>query len=213
MAYEDEFIWIRGFSKVEIERTEVLQLPAAHRFMLRETNLYRIGNQLPDRVEPSLLWTPIHRGLRLKLPNQNFNYFGIDQSHAISITPSNQAKPITATLIDLKSLQAYISTASNIRVQNLKWTIIDQQNAFVIGTPLLPVWGDEYYQQACFFISAGWKIRYQKMASTYQKSLPDQLDHWYILRPDQPIAKIQKSAFTPLNKGSLIKSLVALKGL
>lgn len=207
MATEENRIWIRGCSLPEIESTTVLSLPSADRYYLKETTLYLVGNKLPARVEPSLLWTPIQRALKLNLPKQNFNYFGIEQAHIISIIPSEKEYPVDATMIKLEALHAYVKIAPKVRLANLQWIVLNNNDALIVGEPLLPIKSEDYYLFGSFLIPAGWKLKFENMVDIYKNALPDNPDFLYLIGKENKITKIRKSDFSPLNKGSVSQSI------
>lgn len=210
MATEHDLIWIRGFSENEIESIQVLSLPSVNRYYLKEAKLYAYGGRLPSRIEPSLLWTPIERALKLSLPKQNFNFFGLEQNHDISIVPSELERQIDATMIPIETLQTYVNTAPRIRMAHLKWCLINSKYALIIGMPLLPVKSDDFYLNKCFLIPGGWKLKYENMINVYKKALPDNTDYWYLIDTTNKICKIRKSDFSFLNKGSVRQTIDAL---
>lgn len=207
IASDEHLIWVRGFTNTEIGSVKVLSIPSAKRYCLQGTKLYLLGHRLPYRVEPSLLWTEIQRGLSLNLPQQNFNYFGLNQAHSISIVPSDKIYTMNVTIVQLDLLCAFVRSAASIRMESLKWTIIDDQQALIIGTPLLPISGEDYYTNGCFIIPGGYKLKYGVMLATYEKSLLGHSDCWYIIDEKNEMRKINRSEFTILNKGSVLQSM------
>lgn len=207
---EEDRIWIRGCALSEIESTSVLSLPSVDRYYLKEATLYPVGSRLPARVEPSLLWTPIQRAFKLNLPAQNFNYFGLEQTHTISIVPSEKEYTVDATMIDLKTLHNYVKTAPKIRMEHLQWTILNNKDALIVGSPLLPIKSEDYYQFGCFFIPGGWKLKFENMVNEYKNALPESTDFWYLIGKDNKTTKIRKSDFSTLNKGSVSESINAI---
>ncbi len=213
VATENDLVWIRGCSLAEIESTKVLSLPSVERYYLKEAKLYLYGCRLPARVEPSLLWTPIQRGLKLNLPKQNFNYFGVNQAHTIEIIPSEKEYAIDATMVDLKALQSYVYSAPRIRLKPLHWTILNNKEALIVGTPLLPLQGADYYRIGCFLISGGWKLKFENMVNLYEAAMPDPANFWYLIKTDNKISKLNKGDFSPLNKGSVQQSLASINDI
>ena len=207
VANEDNLIWVRGFTKSEIESTSILKIPSAMRYYLKNAQLVPYGKFLPSTIEPSLLWTPIQRGLRITLPKENFHYFGISQVHKISLIPSNDVRPTNAIIVQLQTLESYISTAYYIRLKNLKWTILDSNRALILGAPLLPIKSQDFYQNGCFLIPAGWKIRFDNMTKVYKRALGESAEYWYLLKEENELSKLRKSDFNQLSKGSFIKTL------
>ena len=203
MATDRGLIWLTGFLEADMEAVTLLQIPMLERYTLRETHLYPIGKQLPKMVAPTLLWTNLQRGLRLELPPENFNYFGLQQTHRLELVPSADQQPITAVIIDLTLLQVYLHDAPGVRVAGLRWLVLSDAEALVVGTPLLPLPGRDYYQVGCFLVPAGYAFRYSTLVSTYEQALPEARSHLYLIDEDGKLSKVRRADFNYLSKGSL----------
>ena len=206
MATADRVIWLRGLSRADVESVSVLGIPMIDRYYLVGAYLYPFGKSLPALIAPSLLWTDLRRGLQIELPKENFNYFGVPQTHQIALLPSDVQRATTASVVDLAVLGAYLHTAPRVRVAALQWTVLAGERAMIMGTPLLPVQGQDYYHRACFLIPVGYELQYERMAGVYQDALGDSHAYWYILNESGNLAKIRKADFTSLSKGSFVNT-------
>jgi hypothetical protein len=207
MATVDGLVWLRGFSPAEVESVSVLSIPMLERYYLVEARLYPIGKSLPALIAPSLLWTDLRRGLKVRLPEENFNYFGVARTHHVSLVPSEVQREVTATIVDLLALGKYLHDAPRVRVASLRWTVLGENRALIMGTPLLPIQGQDYYSQACFLIPAGWKMQYERMAAVYQQALGDSHEYWYILNENNDLSKLRKADFNHLSKGAFVNTV------
>ena len=203
VAYDEEAIWVRGFTAEEITRARVLALPGARRYYSRGGRLIPYGRRLPERNEPSLLWTPIQRALPVRLPAENHNYFGLRQSHAVTLMPDDSPRPAEASIVDLRALEHYVAAAPRLRLERLLWTVLDPTRVLVLGTPLLPIPGEDYYAHECFLVPVGHRLRYDNLVRTYARGLNADGKYRYLLNERDELFKIDRSAFTPLSKGSL----------
>ncbi len=204
---EAKQIWVRGLNQKEINSKEVLRIPFIKRYYLLGAQLFPFGKKMPERTEPNLLWSPIRRGLKITLPKENFNYFGLDQTFSINLVPSTIVQPARMSIVALKDLRTYVDDAYDIRMQNLQWAILDDGRAIIYGSPLLPIQGVDFYEVACFLIPLGYAVRHKKMIGTYAKALGDGNKYWYVINEENQITKLNRSDFMPLNKGSFNKSL------
>lgn len=202
VAFEDNLIWVRGLSEVEIESTEVLKIPYLNRYYLNGTHLNPYGKSLPARIEPNLLWTPLQRGLKITLPKENFNYFGINQTYEITLVPSEENISIDATIVDRNDLEHYLKDSYDIRHKHLLWTVIDENKALIIGAPILPIRGQDLYRNNCFLIPAGWKLKYDNMDQVFKLALGESIQYWYLIDEENTMTKLGKSDFNLLSKGS-----------
>lgn len=208
IASEGDTIWVRGFTLEQIESKLVLKIPMIERFYLKDAHLYHYGKKLPSRIEPSLLWSPIHRGLKVTLPKENFNFFGVDQVVDIELVPSAEKRPIDATIVSLLDLESYLYNAPKVRTAEFQWSILDNDSAIIVGKPLLPIRGQDLYRFGSFLIPAGWKLNFECMAQTYSIALENTSDYWYLFNENGAMTKLNKSAFGPLSKGSLAQTLL-----
>lgn len=211
IAIDEDLIWVRGFLEAEIGSTAVLSLPTACRYYLHKAQLYLVGNRLPSLVEPSLLWTPIQRGLKVETPKQNFNYFGIQHQHSISLIPSAKEQPIDVAICSLDMLRFYVSIAPKVRLDSLMWCMFEIDQAIVIGEPVLPIRSQDYYIVDCFIIPAGFVIKYTNMVKLYKHSLSESNIYWYIISKENTIKRIPRSHFNSLSKGSVERTLDSIK--
>jgi len=207
MAKDEKLIWVRGLTQNEIESDSVLKIPLIKRYFLNSAQLIPYGKSLPAMVEPNLLWSPIQRGLKIALPKENFNFFSLEQTFKIALVPSDEDRVIDVTIVDLSTLGKYLETAPRVRLKNLKWTIIENKSALIIGTPLLPIKGQDLYQLSCFLIPAGWKLEYEMFSKIFKEALGESIEYWYLMDKNSKISKLSKAEFNSLSKGSFVKSI------
>lgn len=206
MAKDFDHIWIRGFTEVEINNASVLQLNSISRFYLKNTHLFKMGERLPYCIEPSLLWTPIQRFLKLSLPKENFNLFDYSEEILFKIKPSKEIIQTNVSVLSVKDLSDYVRSAPRIRLSHLKWTILNNQKAMIIGLPILPINGEDYYLKDGFIIPCGWKPEFENIISHFQNLL--EMDtFYYLVETDHSLLKIKKSSFTFLSRGSVKLSI------
>lgn len=208
IAFDSDVIWLRGLTKTNIESLSILKIPSVKRFYSKDVHLIEYGKSLPFMIEPTFLWTPIQRGLKIQIPKENFNYFGINSSFNIMIEPSSFPQKITASIVNMDRLEKYLNSSLNYRTKTITWTILNNNSALLLGTPLIPIPGKDFYQADPFLIPAGKKLKYKTLLNVYRKALKDPLDFWYLIEEDSEIKKIRKNDFNPLNKGSFIKSVL-----
>ena len=206
IAQEDDLIWLRGFDQAEIGSARVLGIPTISRYYLRGTQLVPYGKTLPARVEPSLLWTPIQRGLKVSLPAENTHSIGLNQTHRISLQASYVAQKITATIVNRGELGKYLHTAHHVRLQNLRWSALENNQVIIIGTPLLPISGQDLYQNGSFLLPAGWRWEFENMVEIYRNALGESQEYWFLVGREGNISKLRKADFNQLSKGSFMKT-------
>ncbi len=213
IAFENELIWVRGFSASEINSSKVLSLPFVKRLYSKDGHLVAYGQKLPLRPEPNQLWTPIQRGLRIELPKQNFNFFGIDQQLNVRLIESEKERSVQACLVPLTTLGKYIQDAPDIRLKNLYWTVFEETQALIIGTPILPLLGNDFYVRECFLIPLGYQLEFESLTHHFAKALNEDGRHYVILNLVNAPTKISKNDFVSLSRGSFRKTMEAMKNI
>src|SRR5688572_20218731 len=157
IGFEEALVWLKDLTHSQVDAIEVKCIPFKQLYYSKGAKLFRQGSLLPERNIPPLLWTAIDRGLPVKLPSFNHNYFGITEKIAIKIIASSEEAEAYALLTSMQSLGSYLETASAIRLKNLQWSIINDQ-AMIFGVPLLPVNGTVYWRNAHFLFPAGYNL-------------------------------------------------------
>ncbi|MBS1665125.1 MAG: hypothetical protein JST68_29030 [Bacteroidetes bacterium] len=203
IAAEPGTIWIRGLTPELLDSAAIKSIPFKQVFYSREGLLFPYGGSVPVRKLPSsLLWTPLERGLPLHLPSFNHNYFGVGERVAPRLISSeNQALP-AAMLTPLALLGNYIETAPAIRLKGLTWIILDDQ-ALILGKPLLPLPGESYWEKDDFLLPAGMDWEWPVLAKTLSRELNPEgdcrllwhRDSRYTLIPNEQIRPLSISSF------------------
>ena len=208
VAYDSDLIWITNFSLAQMESNEVKMLLDKTIYYSQSGKLYKLNSLLPDRNEPSLLWTPIQRAFSLSISNFNFNYFGLNQEFTVNLIPQEEEQNVFAMLVSLDVLKTYLESAPAIRTKNLHWVIINKSEAFIIGLPLLPLDGTTYWNVSNLILPTGLNFELPLLASEIDKKInPDQEDY-IIWNADNTFFRIPKDAFNNLTLSSFRKTLL-----
>jgi hypothetical protein len=212
IAIEGSQIWIKDLTFEQVNALEVKRIPGKRIYYAEGGKLFLKGSYLPDRIVPALLWTPIERGLPIKLPAYNHNYFGIEGQVSINIIPSGKERPAAAMLIPLSNLKYYIITAPAVRLQNLSWTIIDDTTAFLLGSPLLPLQADVYWTNGDFIIPVGHDFDLYTLVDAANCMLNPGGASWLVWNKDSSYFTIPKGAMQSLSISSFRISLNHISG-
>lgn len=165
LAYDGDIIWIKGLNEAQIQSKELLSIPNCSFYVERENKLYPKGSILPCANVPSLLWTPIQLALPLTLPKYNDNFVILEADPLdVSLIKSDREEEAFALLATVADLEKYIQTAPAIRLKKLEWTLLSEQQALIIGTPLLPIKGNVFWRYKQLLLPAGFKLNYEILA-------------------------------------------------
>lgn len=207
VGMDGETIWVKDFTSVQIESVTVKILPFKEVYYSRGPKLFHYGSGLPERTVPSLLWSPIDRLLQVTLTGFNHNYFGVHEQIDIAVVRSEAEREAAAMLVTVSELQAYLETAANVRTTNIDWVLIGEQ-AFLKGTPLLPVRGMAYWQQGMSFLPAGYDLSLPVLADVYDSMLSENRTHYVVWDRSSTYTRVPLNAFRQLSIGSLRNTLI-----
>ncbi len=192
MATDGDDIWVRGIAPSELNSAEIRSIPFKKIYFQHDNALFLLGGNIPEeRLQTSLLWSPIHKALPVETPDENFNYFGIDAKIPLNIIPSSVERMPTAQLIPLATLDNIIPKMPAIRLQHIQWVIIEDQ-ALLIGAPLLSMPGKTYWQTQNFLMPAGYDFEYPEVNIYFNKNNNPNNENLMVMQTDQSYFKIPK---------------------
>lgn len=207
IGFTENAVWTKDFTPAQMDSVEVKSLPYKTVFYASGAQLFLKGSLLPHQPVPSLLWTPIERGLPVRLPPFNHHYFGIKDKAIVKLRQTDAEKEGYALLTSTAVLQSYIETAPAVRLQALRWVITDEGNALILGTPLLPLQGKVFWRRDDFLFPAGYDLEFPLLQDTVQGLLDPQGDTWIVWTENGKYFTIEKEATTPLSIASFRKTL------
>lgn len=202
IGFEKDEIWLKDFDYLQINSTEVKQIPFKKIFYSKDSKLFLYGSLLPDRDIPALLWTPIERGLPISLPQFNHNFFGINQKLNIRLIAARAERDVAAILVSELVLKEYIETAPAVRLQSLNWVVVNQTECLLIGQPTLPIKGQVFWQNEDSLIPAGFDFEWTILSEKINQLINPTKKYLIIWDVDSTCFLIPKDIFKPLTISS-----------
>jgi hypothetical protein len=202
VGFDENIIWIKDLNYQQIYSVEVRSIPFATAYYEKGNQLYLLERKLPERNVPGLLWTPIDRALPVKLPSLNHNYFGIHDTIAITLQPSDHETDAVAMIVPLDILARYIDHAPAVRLEKIRWTIIGSDRAFLLGTPLLPIPGTSVWSRKDLLFPTGYDLELYSLADAIRKKINPGRDSWILWDTDNSYQLISKDSLVPLSRSS-----------
>ena len=202
VGFNDNEIWVKDFDYAQINSVEVKSIPYKKIFYGRQNQLFFLDSRLPEHVIPSLLWTPIDRALAITLPSFNHNYFGIHENISMRLVRRIEETDVVAMVTSVDVVKEYIATAPAVRLDRIRWTIIDGEKIFLLGKPLLPISGETYWQRMDFLLPAGFDFEFFLLTEVVHKKINPARDHWIIWNEGNFYSRIPKESLQPLTLGS-----------
>ncbi len=211
LAREGEWIWVKGFDAHQLARPEVQCIPNEEIFYGKEEKLFPLRSLLPKGRIPQLLWTPIQKALPVQVAQFNHNYFGVAEGIGIQLKQEEVERSAVAMQVGLATLGLFLESCAEVRLQNLRWTLVGDENALLIGEPLLPLPGTAYWQTKTMFFPLGYHLALSFLSEILREKLdpnPSNLIFWTQTGSYLSIAPEQ---FRPLTLSSFRKTKTTLQ--
>lgn len=210
VAFDNTVIWVKDFSKEQINSIEVKQIPFTELFYLKNNLLFKYNSLVPEKkMHSGLLWTPINRALPVELSNYNHNFFGINERVSIKLIESSTEHEPHALLTTINDAQNYITTAAAIRLKNLRWVIVNNE-LLIIGKPLLPLIGKTFWLKNDFLLPTGFDFELPVLEKSLQRLVNPNNDKFIIWYKDASYACIDKNDAATLSISSFRKTIAAI---
>jgi hypothetical protein len=207
MATDGDAIWVKDFDYIQINALEVKSIPYKTLFYSKEGKLFLLNSALPDRNIPSLLWTPIERAIAIELPRFNHNFFGIEEKIELQIIPSQIEATAIALLTQIDLLKAYTITAPEVRLQKISWTLLNDDEVLLLGTPLLPISGKTFWQRGDFLLPTGFDVDLYLLIEILNLRINPERKNWVIWNPNSTYFLIPKSGMERLSLSGFRKTI------
>jgi len=195
-------IWIKDFTYEQIASIELKSIPFTKIYYIKDDLVFPIGSLLPTQKLPNFFWTPIGRAFPIKIREYNHNFFGIHDQVSIRLVATNKEEPATILYTPLEIANQYIQNASAIRLQNITWSIVNNDMALFFGEPILPLDGKVYWLKDKFILPVGFHFEFPSLTPFIASEL-DPSGQLYIWWMDETnYCLINPDSFVKLNISS-----------
>ncbi|MAX78762.1 MAG: hypothetical protein CL843_01120 [Crocinitomicaceae bacterium] len=207
VAFNQDEIWLTGFTQEQINASEVKTIPYKEVYRAKEQLLYPLNSSLPERTFPNgLKWKSIKEQIPVRIDQFNHNYFGIDSEINVQLKRNVSTTLPSFLLVDLTELETYINTASSIRLQPLQWLVINQTQALIQGNPLLPLYGDLFWQREDMVFPLGCDLELPIIQEILTQKLTKEQGQYIFWNKNGTYFLIAKTSFRPLSISSFRKT-------
>ena len=202
ISLNEGFFYIKDVTFEQLNSKDLLSIQNTKIYIEKDNLLFLKNSLLPLKKMPSgLLWTPISRFIFVELPTLNHNFFGINETIDIKIISSNIEKQSFAILTSKEIVSNYIQTAPKVRLQNLKWVIVNNE-ILIIGTPILPIQGATFWLLNDFLIPTGFDFEFSILSELLQEKMNFDKENFIFWTQDNTHFKIAKELFQDLSISS-----------
>lgn len=191
----DGEVWVRGLPIQSKPDIRVSALPLLADYVLDESGyLFPKGGLTPTRRLPDFRWFPLAETLEVRMPTSALPG-KTKQQVPISLTPSDRNETGEALLTDLEVWKTYAETAPQIRLEQVRFAVSAHGYALIIGTPLPPVPGKEYWMQHDILLPCGYDFAVPVVAPLIAHKMNAEAADYLMFDRQGKYERIPKSAF------------------
>lgn len=202
IAEAKEWIWLRC-ALMGAEAEALQQLPAYKRYELEGGNkLFPLGGSTPVALLQNMRWIPIQKFVPLEMPVAAMPG-KVDHKCPIRLLASDRVEEGKALLTSLQAWSVYAENAPEIRLKQLSFALSEKQSVLIIGTPLPPVPGQEYWLREGNLLPAGFDFEFPLVASLLAARLNPLQDRYLLFHADASFDAIPKEAFVPATRSGV----------
>lgn len=204
---EDE-VWLRS-PMLHADLDQALRaLPAMHSYRQDAKGLlFPLGGSTPVAMLPELEWLPIKQFIPIELPGSALPAH-LTQQYALQLFPSTEYHPGAALKVKLEDWQLYAETAPEIRLSALHFALSAAGDVLVMGEPLPPLPGVEYWLRDSILLPAAYDVEWPLLAALFNQRENGMGTCFLLFEKDGNWQKIEKRCFVPATRGGIRQSRI-----
>jgi len=202
-AIDGETVWIRIPFKIYLDEISIKQLPVENTFMAdAEGRLFQLGGFTPVDLLKELAWQPLISLINVELP-VSLLPGKVEQKISINIISSKNVQPGAALLTSLTVWKNYAETASSTRLNNLRFAVSEKNEVLVVGTPLPPLPGTEFWISNDILVPCGYDFEYRLESVLIKEQYNSGNDSLLLSNIEGEIQLISKTLFVPAKRSAI----------
>ncbi|MEM1318631.1 MAG: hypothetical protein AAGG75_00175 [Bacteroidota bacterium] len=163
LAHDGDWLWLRGLPSTSLPLA-MQQLPAQARYRLdAEGLLFPLGQKTPTGRLPQLNWQPLPEALPVELPPSALPA-EIRTHCPVRLQPTDTPHPGFALCCQLQHWKSFGETAAQARLEQLRFAVSENNQVLIIGQPLPPLPGKEYWRRGQLLLPAGFDLEWPIIA-------------------------------------------------
>jgi hypothetical protein len=148
--------WLQGSSLDDAVELRLRSLPNAERFHVdAEGQLIAAGHRIPSGRLPAGSWRPLRPSIPVELPGRVFA--GVTEQR-LSLQLVRGGTPAEPALlrVPLQAWHDYAVRAPQVRLEHWTFAVSRSSDVLIRGTPLPPLKGERFVEEAGIAVPAGW---------------------------------------------------------
>jgi hypothetical protein len=202
-AVKDDSIWLRGVMDLPDMDIKIKQLPAKQTFYIDENELlFAPGTVTPVDQMPQLDWQPLNSFLPVEIPVAALPG-QVTALAKIQLIPSENSQAGSALLTSLQVWKSYAETAPGSRLQRLRFAVAADNEVLIMGNPLPPLPGKEYWSCNNILLPNGYQFEIPMMANFINEKFNAQHQSVLLFDVDGSWQLIDNNFFVPAKRSAV----------
>jgi hypothetical protein len=202
-AVEYDLIWVRGIFAAGDADKKIRQLPAIRSFTLDEQeSLFPVGSLTPVGKLREMDWEPLEDFIGLEIPTSAMPG-QVTEKYWPGLIASSRVAEGNALLTSLDVWRSYAETAPQARLEKIRFAASANKQVILLGTPLPPVPGKEYWMNNNILLPSGLDFEIPVVSALIAKKFNPANDHILLFDDDGSWDKIAADSFVPVTRSAV----------
>ena len=205
-AETESEVWLRC-PMLHADMDQALRaLPAMYSYQQDAQGLlFPLSGSTPVSKLPALEWLPMKQFIPVELPGAALPA-QLTQQYTLHLLPSAEYHPGAALKVKLADWQAYAETAPEIRLSPLHFALSATGDVLVMGEPLPPLPGVEYWLRDSILFPAAYDLEWPLVAQLFNQRENGKGDYFLLFEKAGNWQKIKKQCFVPATRAGIRQS-------
>lgn len=203
VAADENYIWLRVFYDRGGPDKNIVQLPVQHSYHIDENDLlFTPGGLTPVAILPQLDWQPVAGFVSIQIPVAALPG-KLEEAAITKLITSATTKKSNALLTSLLHWKAYAETAPATRLAPLKFAVSENNQVLIMGTPLPPIPGKEYWIMDDILLPCGYNLEIPMAAPFISNKLNPDKDGLLLFDEHGHCEKIDLAYVVPAKRSAV----------
>lgn len=195
VAQDDKNIWLRGIDITKDADCLAASLPVKQSFWLDEKKqLFLTGTLVPVALLAEMQWQDLADFIPLEIPVSAMPG-KITHILPVHLIPSTTVKESQALVTELSVWKNFAEYASVTRLRLLDFAVSENRSVLIMGIPLPPIPGAEYWKTGNMLLPAGYDFEIPNLDMYISRRIDPQEKHIIVFNTDGSWQLIEKSFF------------------
>lgn len=210
-ARAGELAWLRGAALDEDLERALKKIPGLERFDWVESERLRpVGSRIADRRLPALAWGPLVEALPVALPAPALPGEA-RQKIGVSLARSSAEAEPAALLTTVEAWKAFATTAPAVRLERLRFAVMETGQVLVLGTPLPSARGTQLTASEGILVPAGFSWTPAVDAAVLRQLFELNGEDVALLAEDHTVQVVRAEQMVPASRSATRASLGELR--